>query len=694
MARQPFAARNLLLVVAAIAALGTTTLAVTGTALAQPATDNFSALRFSPAPGPGNYLATDGTIVGGHMVPSAGLFVDYASEPFVLYNAYCDFEDPTNCDVTGKGTRLVKYTAVANIYATLALFERAQLALTVPVAYAGSERFAYTDPGSGNIVSVGGDSSFGLGDPRVHGKVRLIGDGVSGFTLGAAAYVTFPVANAMAEGAFLGESTLTAGGHAIAGLHLGRIHLLANFGGVFRPKQQLFSTTVGSTFRYNAAVGFDFTELLDAFVEAEGSSSFKSDSDENPLEARAAVRLRQGDFAFTLGGGAGILAGVGMPLFRLLGGIEWAPIKTDSDGDGLLDADDSCPAEAEDRDGFQDEDGCPEGDNDADGVADGSDACPNDAEDVDGVEDADGCPDLDNDGDGIPDGYDTCPKEKEDMDGDRDEDGCPDDDTDKDGIRDGLDKCPTEPEDTDGFGDEDGCPETDFDGDKIPDDKDECPDQAEILNGILDRDGCPEQDQDGDGLVDDVDKCPTEAETMNGNKDDDGCPDGDALIKVEGKQIVLLEQIRFGTNSARIVGKESKILLTAVATVLKRNPGFARIRIEGHTDNEGNADQNRTLSEKRAKSVLDALVKKGVKRDRLHALGHGPDKPLTSNDTEEGRAKNRRVEFHIEDALPETNTVAPAAAPAPAPAPATTPPAAPTTTAPAPAPEASATTPK
>ncbi|MCA9602703.1 MAG: cell envelope biogenesis protein OmpA, partial [Myxococcales bacterium] len=67
--------------------------------------------------------------------------------------------------------------------------------------------------------------------------------------------------------------------------------------------------------------------------------------------------------------------------------------------------------------------------------------------------------------------------------------------------------------------------------------------------------------------------------------DDDGCPDGAELVRVEGEQIVLLEQVRFKTNSARIIGKESKNLLTAVATILKRNPGYAKIRVEGHTDN-------------------------------------------------------------------------------------------------------------
>jgi outer membrane protein OmpA-like peptidoglycan-associated protein len=87
---------------------------------------------------------------------------------------------------------------------------------------------------------------------------------------------------------------------------------------------------------------------------------------------------------------------------------------------------DKCPTEPEDKDGFQDEDGCPDPDNDNDGIPDGFDQCPNDPEDVDGFQDDDGCPDPDNDKDGIPDKLDKCPNEPETINGYQDEDGCPD----------------------------------------------------------------------------------------------------------------------------------------------------------------------------------------------------------------------------------------------------------------------------
>jgi outer membrane protein OmpA-like peptidoglycan-associated protein len=136
-------------------------------------------------------------------------------------------------------------------------------------------------------------------------------------------------------------------------------------------------------------------------------------------------------------------------------------VNADTDGDGLPNATDGCPLDAEDRDGFEDEDGCPDPDNDADRVLDAFDRCPLEAEDHDGFEDEDGCPDADNDADHIPDAEDRCPLDAEDQDDFEDEDGCPDPDNDGDGFEDGSDDCPLEPEVVNGYADEDGCPDED-----------------------------------------------------------------------------------------------------------------------------------------------------------------------------------------------------------------------------------------
>ncbi len=459
------------------------------TASAQPRGD-FSVMRFTPAPGPGNYFMTDGAAVRGHMTGSAGLLIDYAHQPFSLYDATCN-PDGTNCHVSGTATQIVQYTAAAHLFGTLALFDRLQIGLILPLAITEGQPFT---PLSAMGMGISGTTGpvFAVGDARLHLKVNFLDDHSSGFRLGAVVYGTAPIGHAMAPGRYVGDETPTVGGHLTLELVNSGLHVAGNIGGIWRDGQTLYSTQAGGQLTDAFAMGYDITPLVDVFAEVNGATSFSSQVDENSLEARLGARLRVDDVVFSLGGGAGLIAGVGVPVFRALGGFMWAPVSSDEDGDGIPDAIDSCPSEAEDIDDFDDADGCPDQDNDGDGINDGFDTCPNDPEDMDGEDDGDGCPDIDTDGDGIHDGYDSCPTEPEDMDGDRDEDGCPDNDRDRDNIDDSVDQCPDEPEDTDGFGDEDGCPEVDFDGDSIPDDSDQCPDQAEDPDGFEDEDGCPE----------------------------------------------------------------------------------------------------------------------------------------------------------------------------------------------------------
>ncbi|MSP91261.1 MAG: hypothetical protein EXR79_05600 [Myxococcales bacterium] len=165
----------------------------------------------------------------------------------------------------------------------------------------------------------------------------------------------------------------------------------------------------------------------------------------------------------------------------------------DMDGDGIGDDDDRCPRAAEDRDGYEDLDGCPDPDNDGDGVPDERDQCRREPETKNGLQDDDGCPDADGDGDGVEDARDQCGGEKEDQDGFEDGDGCEDPDNDKDGVKDVDDKCPSKPEDRDGFADDDGCPDPDNDGDGVLDSGDKCPGKPETKNGVDDDDGCPDE---------------------------------------------------------------------------------------------------------------------------------------------------------------------------------------------------------
>jgi OmpA-OmpF porin, OOP family len=319
-------------------------------------------------------------------------------------------------------------------------------------------------------------------------------------------------------------------------------------------------------------------------------------------------------------------------------------MNADKDGDGILDKDDQCPEEPEDKDGFEDMDGCPDLDNDKDGILDVDDKCP----DEPGIAELEGCPAVDTDGDGLMDHVDKCPAEPEDKDGFEDEDGCPDLDNDKDGILDTADKCPMDAEDKDQFEDEDGCPDPDNDGDGVLDVDDECP----IEFGLKEKKGCPIRDRDGDGIPDDKDKCPDQPETYNGNKDDDGCPDGKQTVTITETEVQISETVYFDTGKDTIQ-KRSFTLLDTVATVLVQNPQITGIQVEGHTDDVGKDDDNMDLSKRRAKSVMNYLVGKGVPAERLTSEGFGETKPkveisgLKSKKLKEARAANRRVTFKI-----------------------------------------------
>ncbi|MDY0000443.1 MAG: OmpA family protein [Polyangia bacterium] len=279
-------------------------------------------------------------------------------------------------------------------------------------------------------------------------------------------------------------------------------------------------------------------------------------------------------------------------------------------------------------------------DTDGDGIPDDKDKCPNDPEDKDGFEDEDGCPDLDNDQDGIADKVDNCPATdkdkannfkdtKEDVDSFEDDDGCPDPDNDKDGIADVIDKCPNDPEDVDGFEDDDGCPDPDNDKDGI------CDNNETIQKNLAKY----------EKICKGSDKCPNEPETFNGFEDEDGCPDKKLLVRVTKTKIELTQKVYFDYNKA-VIQSRSYQLLRDVATVLKDRPSM-KVRIEGHTDSRGGRAYNKRLSQRRAASVRQFLIGEGVSPDRMESVGYGMEREIASNKTEAGREKNRRVEFFI-----------------------------------------------
>jgi outer membrane protein OmpA-like peptidoglycan-associated protein len=218
-----------------------------------------------------------------------------------------------------------------------------------------------------------------------------------------------------------------------------------------------------------------------------------------------------------------------------------------------------------------------------------------------------------------------------------------DPDTDGDGYPDSIDQCPTVKEDGKPPNPSDGCPaDADRDNDGIPDSVDECPDKPEDKDGIEDKDGCPEEDADGDGIPDAEDKCPTKAGKRSTKKDQNGCP----LTQVDEEGMVqLLQPIEFEFGKA-VIKPVSYPILDEVVDLMKARPSI-KLGVYGHTDNQGADALNLRLSRERAAACKNYLGSKGIPQNRLESQGFGPTQPVADNNTDAGRAKNRRVDFKI-----------------------------------------------
>jgi outer membrane protein OmpA-like peptidoglycan-associated protein len=287
----------------------------------------------------------------------------------------------------------------------------------------------------------------------------------------------------------------------------------------------------------------------------------------------------------------------------------------DRDGDHVQDSEDKCP----DIPGLKELQGCP--DRDGDGITDAEDDCPDDK----GLLEFKGCPDKD--GDKIIDKQDSCP----DTPGIPDFQGCPD--RDGDGTPDKTDLCPDIP----GAKEYKGCP--DRDGDTVLDKDDGCPD----VPGPVENKGCPWADTDKDGIIDKDDKCPT----TPGVKEYMGCPPPPPIKAAEQKIIErAFKSLEFASGKDVIVAK-SLPSLNELAKLLKTHEKDWTLKLSGHTDNQGGADANMLLSEKRANAVKRYLVKKGAKAENIITEWFGQTQPIDTNDTPKGRQKNRRVEMKI-----------------------------------------------
>jgi hypothetical protein len=329
--------------------------------------------------------------------------------------------------------------ALGGAYAFLGRFEAG---IRLPV-YAQSG----DDTGEPHVTPPDGTA---LGDLTIHGKAQLARSGTS--TFGAAAHLTLPTAS---SGQFTGVDVPSLRIVGLAAWAPGdRLSLGASVGGVLRKRsvyRDAASISQGSGFVWGAGASYRVLDQLSLTAEVFGELT-RSGRDElgmntlalAPIEALVGATYRL-ESAWSLGAalGRGLTNGVGAPGLRgvvvmsyTVGVPKREPLRThvapgpvpelDRDRDGLADAHDSCPSDAEDKDGFEDNDGCPDLDNDRDGIADVLDKCPRQPEDKDGFEDGDGCPEADNDRDGIADAVDRCPGVPETVNGKDDDDGCAD----------------------------------------------------------------------------------------------------------------------------------------------------------------------------------------------------------------------------------------------------------------------------
>jgi len=418
-----------------------------------------NAQRFLPAPSYHSFMTTDTA----RLLPAMGLGVDltfdYAWRPLQVRTS-------TNLE---RQYGMIDGLVGGHLRAGFAPADWVEIDVIFPF-------MQVTQVGTG-LAGVGGNRAhYSIGDIELSGRFRLLAE-EKAVGIAVIPFVAFPSGS---KKLYATRGTFTLGARAAVSRHWKVFHFGAHIGYRLVPGQSVIndSVAVDDELMYGLGVGVSpVPAWLDINLELMGAGTvgperFRLPPQDltggihSPLELHANARLRTPiGLDVVVGGGPGLTLGAGTPGFRVYVGVSWAPPLSggdDPDGDRILGKADLCPNEREDRDLFEDHDGCPEPDNDGDGILDLDEAdrrCRNKPEDMDGFEDEDGCPDLDNDEDGNPDTSDKCPLEPEDVDGHEDTDGCPDEDNDGDGNPDTTDLCPDRPEDMNGVKDDDGCPD-------------------------------------------------------------------------------------------------------------------------------------------------------------------------------------------------------------------------------------------
>lgn len=472
---------------------------------------------------------------------------------------------------------------------SVTLSDRIRVGLNLPVAF-------YSGGDTGSLGGTTFDATDGaaLGDVRLGMDALLLGEYRSPFSVAAGAWIWFPTGS---QERFSGDGNIRLSPHVLVG---GDIDMFTYAGRVafdYRANRQSFGgSEIGSDISLGASAGVRL--LDDALLVGPELNLTTSTAASESFFGRTTTPLELifgghysflEDFRVGAGFGPGLSRGLGTPEWRGLLSFDWIqPVKA------ALNVDEG----PKDRDG--------------DGIYDDQDACPSKKGIATDDPNTNGCPPPpDRDGDGIIDRKDACPDEPGVASEDKEKNGCPlPKDADSDGVLDVEDACPNEP------------------GVRTDDPK---------------TNGCPApKDSDKDAITDDVDACPEIKGKPNNDPKKHGCPEA----RVEQGQIRIIERVEFEYNSAKIE-KSSEHVLQAVLELLKERADITKLGIEGHTDNKGNVWYNKNLSARRADAVKEWFVARGITQTRLSAAGFGQERPIDSNDTEQGRQNNRRVEFHI-----------------------------------------------
>jgi len=557
-------------------------------AAAAPTSTGFALNRYQPAQPGSDWFQSESLDLRGKARPGVSLVGDFAYRPLVLRSASGDEISP-----------IVRYQFYYHLSASVTLAERVRLSASLPF-------LLYSLGGSGTLSEVQGAADVpvssadgtGIGDARFALDVRLVGDYGSPFTLAFGARVFAATGQ---EKYFASDGLPRLAGRLMTAGRAGLFAYAAEAGVLVHVERDDFvGVPFGTDLTFGAAAGL---RLLDGAIhlgpELSGSTVVSDSGDGFFKRATTPVELAFGA-KFLLGQGvrlspaigAGLTSGLGAPKMRCLLALDWQPPIASSVEEQL-----PTPPPSRDLDG--------------DGVLDEADACPAMAGPARPLEAArSGCPDpVDTDTDGVADEVDACPRETGAASTDPRQNGCPPPpDTDSDGISDSLDACP-----------------------KV----------SGIIQADPSQNGCP-PDADRDGFVDAIDSCPTLPGVDYADPKLRGCP----RAQLQKGAIQLNEPVRFIASSARL-SKESDALLDTIAELLLQRTEIEHVVVEGHTDKSGSARANLELSRARAAAVVKWLVAHGVSARRLSSRGFGSAQPIAPNDTPDGRARNRRVEFRV-----------------------------------------------